>query len=156
MDWRLFVGLACLYFAFHAPKSDVSIEWPDFLSFLNKPAVTVVIPTPPSDLNGLVTAVKAASTTVTPEDKMALSHFYSDFATVLSVDDSLVTDTVRFRSAYSLAGKTLFNSKLKGKYPGLGAAIDAQIMTAIGDNATKLDRTKAVNVMNAIAYAFGG
>lgn len=153
MDWKLILGIALLIFAWKGGSSDISIQWPDFLNVLNnKPAVTVVVPA--SQYTSTVNNLKAIQG-ISPEDKAALSKFYADFANVLKADDSLVTDTVRFRIAYSLAGKTLFGTTLKGKYPTLAASIDAEMKAQLGDSVAKLDRNKTVDVLNAISYAFG-
>lgn len=108
---------------------------------------------PAADLQAVVAPVKAFA-----EQKQAkvAAQFYRDFADVLNRDTSALT-IGQFRNAHAKAQTLAFQrTEIVGAMPGLSAAIDAVLAQSLGKEDVALPRQKAVDTLNAIAWALGG
>lgn len=115
-----------------------------------KPIPVVV---PAADLQALVAAVKAFAG---QKHAATAAQFYRDFADVLSRDTSPLT-LGQFRNAHAKAQTLAFQrTEIVGAMPGLSAAIDGVLASSLGKEDVALPRQKAVDTLNAIAWALGG
>lgn len=86
-----------------------------------------------------------------------VAKFYSDFADILSRDASEVKTTGQFRTGHQKAQR-LFAQKtdMEQGLPGVSPKIDAVFVKALGIEDKDLDRTKAIEACNAIAWGLAG
>lgn len=106
----------------------------------------------------IIDILKESSATNKKNDCLRLSSLYADLATLIELDGSeeVIKDTAAIRQANSLAGPML-RLDIKGKYDNLSASAENLVVSSLGDSDTALDsklRTKAVEVFNALSWAF--
>lgn len=110
------------------------------------PAPAPVVTTPQ------ITEILAGS----PEDADRIAGVLRGLADVTEGDKSLtlIQSNTDLRQAIGIAGQLGFGHELKGKYPGLADAINAELVKAIGLEAVKLNddlRAKAVAALRSAA-----
>lgn len=95
---------------------------------------------------------------VSDEDAAKLCALYTAMSDVIEGDtDKAIKTTQDVRQANAMAGRLALGDSLKGKYPGLAQAIDAEIEKALGkQNVTLSDekRVAASTVFDQIAGKF--
>lgn len=99
--------------------------------------------------------VKSILAKADADDKLALSRLWREDAILISADTSVITSTADIRRANSAAGQ-LMHLDIKGKYPGLGEAVDKAIKDVLGDDTKALDasvRQDAAAVFNGLSWA---
>ena len=118
-----------------------------------KPTPKPSLPEPTADLKTLVAPLSQWKGKPGAQD---VANFYRDFADILARDPKSRT-TGWFRSGHQEA-QALFAQKtdLAGKLPGISAAIDSVLMQTLGKEDGPLDKQKAINALNAIAWALTG
>ena len=119
----------------------------------NTPSVNVVEPS-----LAYKTAVKdIIKINISKEDAKQISDFFLELGDVVYADPGFIQTTGNFREFNMTAGGLNFAGlELKGKYPELGAEIDAVIINSIGSEdqtLTDSKRSELVKCLNAIAWA---
>lgn len=117
----------------------------------------VVNITPPSEANKALTQ-GIQDFVIEVKDAKEISDFYGQLADVIRDDaiDQIIIQNKSFRDWYMKSGSLNFTPALKGKYIGLGSAIDAVLMGALGDQDVKWTpqtRKTASEICDAIAWA---
>lgn len=154
-----------LFFVFTAAESDKSDTAVQAITYGGGNAPVVPVPTVPTPSADLVTLVQPITLTFSGSDKTAitndttrLANFYISLAKQVQADGAgakRIVDTAALRQVHTTAGQ-LGLAGLKGKYPGLGDAVDKVITTKLGLDVTALTDVKrqdAVNTFNAIGWA---
>lgn len=119
--------------------------------------VVVVNITPPSEANKALTE-SIQKFVIEVKDAKEISDFYGQLADVIRDDaiDEIIVQNKTFRDWYMKSGSLNFTPALKGKYIGLGSAIDAVLMGSLGDQDIKWTpqtRKVAAEICDAIAWA---
>jgi hypothetical protein len=114
----------------------------------------VVFPRPTAELQGVVAKLKDYRG---KKNAGVAAKFYADFATVLKVDSNVKT-TRGFRSAHETAQKAFAAARpeVVGSLPGLNPLIDGVLAARLGLEDGALNRDRAAEALNAIAWALGG
>jgi len=154
-----------LYFIFTAAESDKSDTAVQAITYGGGDTPVTPIPTVPTPSTDLVTLVQPITLVFSGTDRTAiksdttrLASFYLTLASQVQADGAgtkKITDTSLLRQVHTTAGQ-LGLVGLKGKYPGLGDAVDKIITSKLGLDVTALTDTKrqdAVNTFNAIGWA---
>jgi hypothetical protein len=114
-------------------------------SFL-PPSLKPVPPVPP-----VVGPVSVAMKPASKQDRQRVSAFYSALADVVERDATLIPTVGDFRSVHSRSLDAAFKgTDLPGKYPGLDAAIDGQLTTAVGKDDVPLPPAKRQALVQAL------
>lgn len=118
------------------------------------PAPVVVPGAPTVELQGLVARLKQIAAT-NPAAAKIIGKAFRDLATVLphaglKTNSDLRTLIEKFEKVY---GPT---TTLKGGLPGFSAEANAVLKQSLGDDDVALNQAKAVDALNAIAWACGG
>lgn len=122
------------------PSSSAAEEFPD---------------EPTGKIANAVGPVKSILAKADADDKLALSRLWREDAILIGADVSVITSTADIRRANSAAGQ-LMHLDIKGKYPGLGEAVDKAIKDVLGDDTKALDasvRQDAAAVFNGLSWA---
>ncbi len=115
---------------------------------------TPVTPVPDSGVRAMVVEVQRIAAKQ-PQTARLAANFYRQVADVVSRDESVINTTGNFRD-WSISADALMWQKRNLSLPGLGAAKDSAIISAIGAENVALDpakRTQLVKVLQAIAWA---
>ena len=90
------------------------------------------------------------------DDKIRLAQFYAQLSHVVRKEPGFIQTTGQFREYNSTAGQINYAGlSLKGKYPGLGQAIDQAISDQIGLENVELDvdnRDDLAKILAAISW----
>lgn len=115
---------------------------------------TETFPDKPTDsaIAAAADQVKAALSTADAADKLVLARLWRETAKLIAADNSVVQTTADVRRANGLIGKVA-NLNIKGKYPGLAAALDGATKSVLGDDPTPVDRAKAAALFNGFSWA---
>lgn len=112
-----------------------------------QPTPNVVVDEPSAEMKQLVSAIE-------PISEPRLANFYADFAEIVERDSEIIKTTGHFRTLNSRAGQLAFKgTDLQGKYPTLGADLDAAALKVLGKENTTLDRPKVVEFLKAVSWA---
>jgi hypothetical protein len=85
-------------------------------------------------------------------DKIRLAQFYAQLSHVVRNEPGLIKTTEEFRTYNSYSGQINFAGiSLKGKYNGLGQAVDQAIVNTIGLENTTLDADKRDDLAKVLA-----
>lgn len=88
-------------------------------------------------------------------DGVTLANLYNDLATLIEIDQEIIKNTEEIREANRISGHML-KLGLKDKYPNLGEAANAMVVSYIGEDNAALSpelRKKSVDVFRALAWA---
>lgn len=122
------------------------------------------IPQPSADLVALVKPIAdlfVGDKATIKKDSANLSAFYMDMAETIERDRAtqVIKTTDNVRQTNISAGKLMFqNTGIKGRYPGLGEAIDKALAAKLGldiVDLTDAKRTEVVNMFKALAWICG-
>lgn len=118
------------------------LAW-SFLPASGKP----LVPAPVAPAGPVSQAMKPA----TKQDKERVSAFYSALADVVERDATLIPTVGDFRTVHARSLDAAFKgTDLPGKYPGLDAAIDGQLTTAVGKDDVPLPPAKRQALVQAL------
>lgn len=141
----------------------LGITWPKLKGMIDLPetpsvplAVNVdfeAVNEPSEDMKSLVAGL---SDLVTGEDaqydKIRLAQFYAQLSKVVANEPGFIETTGQFREYNSMVGQINFAGKsLKGKYNGLGKAVDDAIVDAIGKENIALSDEKRQDLSDVLA-----
>lgn len=85
-------------------------------------------------------------------DKVRLAQFYAQLSKIVANEPEFIETTGQFREYNSMVGQINFAGKsLKGKYNGLGQAVDNAIVEAIGKENIALDGSKRQDLADVLA-----
>ncbi len=119
----------------------------------NTPSVNIVEPS--LEYKDIVKEIVVVD--IEKKDSTQISDFFSELASVVENDLSLIKTTKNFRDFNSLAGGLNFAGlELKDKYPSLGEHIDQSIVDSIGKENNPLSpekRSNLVECLRAVAWA---
>jgi hypothetical protein len=119
----------------------------------NTPSVNIVEPS--LEYKDIVKEIVVVD--IAKKDSTQISDFFSELASVVENDLSLIKTTKNFRDFNSLAGGLNFAGlELKDKYPSLGEHIDQSIVDSIGKENNPLSpekRSNLVECLRAVAWA---
>lgn len=89
-------------------------------------------------------------------DRVRIAQYYAQLSKIVKYEPNFIESTEQFRTFYSTSGQINFaGQSLKDKYSGLGEAVDAAIVKAIGKENKKLDkdtRQKLSEILAAISW----
>jgi len=152
---KLVIALALVSVGLLLPKISSNIKLPD----VNNNTSSVInvdfepMQEPTTELKNLVDNI--SELVVGPDsdkDKIRLAQFYAQLSNVVRNEPGLIANTGQFRSYNTISGQINFaGQSLKGKYTGLGKAVDAVIIKAIGTENAALDSTKRQALADVLA-----
>jgi len=153
---KLFTAVVLLCVAFFEANILEAIKNIDITPETPEEVVVVNI-TPPSEANKVLTET-IQRFEIEVKDAKEISDFYGQLADVIRDDavDQIIVQNKPFRDWYIKSGSLNFTPSLKGKYIGLGSAIDAVLMGTLGDQDIKWTpqmRKNAAEICDAIAWA---
>ena len=111
-------------------------------------------PTPSIELQKAVEKVKAFRG---KKNADAVAWYYHDLAWAVNRDKDVIKTTSQFRSLHQRS-QVMFaeGTDIAGSLPGLSVEIDIVLMQQLGKDDVTLNRSKTVEVLDAIAWALQG
>lgn len=112
-------------------------------------------PSPDTVISGPSDEMKENVAILEPIKEPELADFFDQFAVVVEedADSKIIATTGQLRAVYSDGGVLRFHKSLKGKYPTLGNDVDNVFFTVLGKQNGPFERTVAVDMLRAIAWA---
>ena len=155
---KLSIGLLIVALGFFWPKLKESINLPD--DDFGSSTVNVIFEKVDEPSDALKEDVAGISDLVVGEsadvDRIRLAQFYAQLSNIIRNEPGMLKNTEQFRTFNSTAGQINFAGiSLKGRYDGLGQAIDEAIANAIGLENVSLDvdrRDDLSKVLAAISW----
>lgn len=155
---KLSIGLLIVALGLFWPKIKESINLPD--NNFGSSTVNVVFEKVDEPSDALKEKVAGISDLVTGEDagddKVRLAQFYAQLSKIVRNEPGLLKTTGQFREYNSTAGQINYAGlSMKGKYSGLGQAIDQVIVDQIGLENVELDvdrRDDLAKILAAISW----
>jgi len=155
---KLSIGLLIVALGLFWPKIKESINLPD--NNFGSSTVNVVFEKVDEPSDALKEKVAGISDLVTGEDagddKVRLAQFYAQLSKIVRDEPGFLKTTGQFRDYNSTAGQINYAGlSMKGKYAGLGQAIDQVIVDQIGLENVELDvdrRDDLAKILAAISW----
>ena len=155
---KLSIGLLIVALGLFWPKIKESINLPD--DNFGSSTVNVVFEKVDEPSDALKEKVAGISDLVTGEDagddKVRLAQFYAQLSKIVRNEPGFLKTTGQFRDYNSTAGQINYAGlSMKGKYSGLGQAIDQAIVDQIGLENIELDvdrRDDLAKILSAISW----
>ena len=155
---KLSIGLLIVALGLFWPKIKESINLPD--DSFGSSTVNVVFEKVDEPSDALKGDVAGISDLVVgddaDDDKIRLAQFYAQLSHIVRNEPGFLKTTGQFREDNSTAGQINYAGlSLKGKYPGLGQAIDQAISDKIGLENIELDvdsRDDLAKILAAISW----
>jgi len=155
---KLSIGLLIVALGLFWPKIKESINLPD--DNFGSSTVNVVFEKVDEPSDALKEKVAGISDLVTGEDagddKVRLAQFYAQLSKIVRNEPGFLKTTGQFRDYNSTAGQINYAGlSMKGKYSGLGQAIDQAIVDQIGLENVELDvdrRDDLAKILSAISW----
>ena len=155
---KLSIGLLIVALGLFWPKIKESINLPD--DSFGSSTVNVVFEKVDEPSDALKEDVAGISDLVVgddaDDDKIRLAQFYAQLSHIVRNEPGFIQTTGQFREYNSTAGQINYAGlSLKGKYPGLGQAIDQAISDQIGLENIELDvdrRDDLAKILAAISW----
>ena len=155
---KLSIGLLIVALGLFWPKIKESINLPD--DSFGSSTVNVVFEKVDEPSDALKEDVAGISDLVVgddaDDDKIRLAQFYAQLSHIVRKEPGFLKTTGQFREYNSTAGQINYAGlSLKGKYPGLGQAIDQAISDQIGLENVELDvdnRDDLAKILAAISW----
>ncbi|WP_425618063.1 hypothetical protein NA78x_001756 [Anatilimnocola sp. NA78] len=147
-SWFLVIAALCVGVSLIAAGSITTPAVPG-------PTPVVVVPGAPSaEMQAIVVQIKTIADTK-PDVAKAVGRAFRDLATILphaglKTNGDLVAIIAKFESIYGPS------TSLKGGLPGFSVAANAAMKQSLGDDDVALNQARAVETLNAIAWACGG
>jgi len=154
---RLIIGFLLLFVAYFGESAWEQLKNIDIKPAPSPEEVVVINITPPSEADKNLTK-KIQQFTIAQSDAKAISDFYGQLAEVIRDDniDKIILQNKPFREWYIKSGSLNFNPEIKGKYIGLGEAVDNVFILTLGTEDIKWTpamRERAAQVCDAVAWA---
>jgi hypothetical protein len=155
---KLSIGLLIVALGLFWPKIKESIKLPD--DNFTSSTVNVVFEKVDEPSDALKEKVTGISELVVgddaDDDKVRLAQFYAQLSKIVRNEPGFLKTTGQFREYNSTAGQINYAGiSLKGKYAGLGQAIDQAIVDQIGLESIELDidrRDDLAKILAAISW----
>ena len=155
---KLSIGLLIVALGLFWPKIKESIKLPD--DNFTSSTVNVVFEKVDEPSDALKEKVNGISELVVgddaDDDKIRLAQFYAQLSKIVRNEPGFLKTTGQFREYNSTAGQINYAGiSLKGKYAGLGQAIDQAIVDQIGLESIELDidrRDDLAKILAAISW----
>jgi|32_taG_2_1085360.scaffolds.fasta_scaffold96628_2 hypothetical protein len=155
---KLSIGLLIVALGLFWPKIKESIKLPD--DNFTSSTVNVVFEKVDEPSDALKEKVTGISELVVgddaDDDKIRLAQFYAQLSKIVRNEPGFLKTTGQFREYNSTAGQINYAGiSLKGKYAGLGQAIDQAIVDQIGLESIELDidrRDDLAKILAAISW----
>jgi len=155
---KLSIGLLIVALGLFWPKIKESIKLPD--DNFTSSTVNVVFEKVDEPSDALKEKVAGISELVVgddaDDDKIRLAQFYAQLSKIVRNEPGFLKTTGQFREYNSTAGQINYAGiSLKGKYAGLGQAIDQAIVDQIGLESIELDidrRDDLAKILAAISW----
>ena len=155
---KLSIGLLIVALGLFWPKIKESIKLPD--DNFTSSTVNVVFEKVDEPSDALKEKVTGISELVVgddaDDDKIRLAQFYAQLSKIVRNEPGFLKTTGQFREYNSTAGQINYAGiSLKGKYAGLGQAIDQAIVNQIGLESIELDidrRDDLAKILAAISW----
>ena len=155
---KLSIGLLIVALGLFWPKIKESINFPD--DSFGSSTVNVVFEKVDEPSDALKEDVAGISDLVVgddaDDDKIRLAQFYAQLSHIVRNEPGFIQTTGQFREYNSTAGQINYAGlSLKGKYSGLGQAIDEAIVGQIGLENIELDvdrRDDLAKILAAISW----
>ena len=155
---KLSIGLLIVALGLFWPKIKESINVPD--NNFGSSTINVVFEKVDEPSDALKEKVAGISDLVTGEDagddKVRLAQFYAQLSKIVRDEPGFLKTTGQFRDYNSTAGQINYAGlSMKGKYAGLGQAIDQVIVDQIGLENVELDvdrRDDLAKILAAISW----
>jgi len=155
---KLSIGLLIVALGLFWPKIKESIKLPD--DNFTSSTVNVVFEKVDEPSTALKEKVAGISEFVVgddaDDDKIRLAQFYAQLSKIVRNEPGFLKTTGQFREYNSTAGQINYAGiSLKGKYAGLGQAIDQAIVDQIGLESIELDidrRDDLAKILAAISW----
>ena len=155
---KLSIGLLIVALGLFWPRIKESINVPD--NNFGSSTVNVVFEKVDEPSDALKEKVAGISDLVTGEDagddKVRLAQFYAQLSKIVRDEPGFLKTTGQFRDYNSTAGQINYAGlSMKGKYAGLGQAIDQVIVDQIGLENVELDvdrRDDLAKILAAISW----
>lgn len=155
---KLSIGLLIVALGLFWPKIKESINLPD--NNFGSSTVNVVFEKVDEPSDALKEKVAGISDLVTGEDagddKVRLAQFYAQLSKIVRNEPGLLKTTGQFREYNSTTGQINYAGlSMKGKYSGLGQAIDQVIVDQVGLENVELDvdrRDDLAKILAAISW----
>jgi hypothetical protein len=155
---KLSIGLLIVALGLFWPKIKESIKLPD--DNFTSSTVNVVFEKVDEPSDALKEKVTGISELVVgddaDDDKIRLAQFYAQLSKIVRNEPGFLKTTGQFRQYNSTAGQINYAGiSLKGKYAGLGQAIDQAIVDQIGLESIELDidrRDDLAKILAAISW----
>ena len=155
---KLSIGLLIVALGLFWPKIKESINLPD--DSFGSSTVNVIFEKVDEPSDALKEDVAGISDLVVgddaDDDKIRLAQFYAQLSHIVRNEPGFIQTTGQFREYNSTAGQINYAGlSLKGKYPGLGQAIDQAISDQIGLENVELDvdnRDDLAKILAAISW----
>jgi len=155
---KLSIGLLIVALGLFWPRIKESINLPD--NNFGSSTVNVVFEKVDEPSDALKEKVAGISDLVTGEDagddKVRLAQFYAQLSKIVRDEPGFLKTTGQFRDYNSTAGQINYAGlSMKGKYAGLGQAIDQVIVDQIGIENVELDvdrRDDLAKILAAISW----
>lgn len=160
------IGLIFLLFYGFTHQKELGLNF-DLSSVINHnndgdTDITVIADEPSSELKRLVEPLMSILNKGPKDpsrskfvDCMKLGDFYFSYKEILLGDpNGVVKTTGQIRQANMDAGTLMFSQTgIKGQYDGLGEAVDHVLMEGLGSENKTVDKDRARQVFNALAWA---
>ena len=155
---KLSIGLLIVALGLFWPKIKESINVPD--NNFGSSTINVVFEKVDEPSDALKEKVAGISDLVTGEDagddKVRLAQFYAQLSKIVRDEPGFLKTTGQFRDYNSTAGQINYAGlSMKGKYSGLGQAIDQVIVDQVGLENVELDvdrRDDLAKILAAISW----
>ena len=155
---KLSIGLLIVALGLFWPKIKESIKLPD--DNFTSSTVNVVFEKVDEPSDAMKEKVTGISELVVgddaDDDKIRLAQFYAQLSKIVRNEPGFLKTTGQFREYNSTAGQINYAGiSLKGKYAGLGQAIDQAIVDQIGLESIELDidrRDDLAKILAAISW----
>ena len=155
---KLSIGLLIVALGLFWPKIKESIKLPD--DNFTSSTVNVVFEKVDEPSDALKEKVTGISELVVgddaDDDKVRLAQFYAQLSKIVRNEPGFLKTTGQFREYNSTAGQINYAGiSLKGKYAGLGQAIDQAIVDQIGLESIELDidrRDDLAKILAAVSW----
>lgn len=149
IDARWLVAIAIVWFSWKG--ADLSMNW----------SQDVRTPRPAQELMALGEPLRPILPKMVVKDRQYLASLYEAMAFVLTTDGQrekpIIADTARFVQFHAATLNLAIKKENVGKYDGLGEAIDAVFLNAVGADQKALDtpaRNRLIAACGVLSWAF--
>lgn len=156
---KVVLALALVSLGLLWPKIKSSIKLPE-VNATSGSVVNVDFEPMPEPSEAMKSTVSGISALVVGKDadndKIRLAQFYAQLSNIVRNEPGFIASTGQFKNYNSIVGQINFaGQSLKGKYTGLGQAVDNAIIKAVGQDNVSLDDAKRkdlADVLGAISW----